>query len=321
MPNDFDGSDFGQAVARPGMDTRTFTSIGIVENAIGGTSPVDFSNGYPLVNVRMHPSDNAVRCRVAGAHAGVGEGHWTPVQAGDEVVVLVPSGDEREGGIIVGHMNNGVDTFPNVVAGLDVTQNDVSVQRTIPNTILEFENGWMILNDATQAQLAMDGTGNWSMQSGEGDYVRLDSGGIHCVSESNGFSIQVGGGKQSVMIDPATGTIFVNNGGGLVMIGAAGAQPTDHVATIEGVCNLIAGFMNTWALVLAAAVPIFGVGAAIAATLTPATIGGLLAGGVTLGASLGPVVTPAILGPLAAALAVPRVPQANAGLGAAGVLV
>lgn len=311
MPNDFDGSDFGQAVARPGMDTRTFTSIGIVENAIGGTSPVDFSAGYPLVNVRMHPSDNAVRCRVSGSSAGVGEGHWNAVQAGDEVIVVIPSGDEREGGIIVGHLNNGVDTFPSVVAGLDVTQNNINVQRTVPNTILEFENGWMILNDTTQAQLSMDATGNWAMQSGEGDYLRIDSGGIHCVSENNGFSVQVGGGKQSIMVDPSTGVIFVNNGAGLVMIGAAGAQPADHVLTIEGFLNM----MQAWGLVLAAAVPIFGVGALIAATLTPLTMPAWIAAGSALPNS------PPLLAAIAGGLAVPRVPGVKSGIGAAGVLV
>jgi hypothetical protein len=312
----------GQALAGPGMDTRQWTSIGVVENAIGGTQAVDFSNGYPLVNVRLHPSDNSVRCRVSQAHAGVGEGEWHPFQAGDEVVISFPEGDERAGGIITGRLSNGVDTWPNVVAGLDVTQNNIAAKRTIPNFVWELENGWMVLNDQTQAQLAMDPSGNWAMQSSEGDYLRLDANGIKAFTKSNAFAVVAGGDSPILFtIDPASSTITFLNAKGNIYLGAAGAQPTDHVATIEGVCNVIAGFMVTWAAVLAAAVPTLGIGAQIAATLTPATLPAFLAGAVTAGAGLSPEVSPLVIAALAGALSAPRVPGASSGVGAAGVLV
>jgi hypothetical protein len=318
MPDDFDSSDIGQSVARPGMDTRQWTSIGIVENAIGGTSPVDFTNGYPLVNVRLHPSDIPVRCRVAQASAGVGEGSWHAIQAGDEVIVQIPQGDERAGGIITGHLSNGVDTWPNVVAGLDVTQNNINVQRTIPNTILEFENGWMVLNDTTQSQLAMDASGNWAMQSGEGDYVRLDSNGIKLSTQSNAVAIVAGGDSPILFtIDPSTSSITMLNPSGSIYLGAAGAQPTDHVATIEGVCNIIMGFMVPWAAAVAAlAGPLTG--ATLAATMTPATTLAYVLAGLPLGA----VIPDSTVYPVVAtALATPRVPGVSSGVGCGGVLV
>ncbi|HXQ93760.1 MAG TPA: hypothetical protein VN864_01110 [Thermoplasmata archaeon] len=311
MPQDFDGSDIGQATARAGMDPRQWGSIGVVENPLGGDNPVDFSNGYPLVTVRLHPSDNPVRCRVAAASAGVGEGEWIPFQAGDEVIVAVTEGDERAGPIIHGRLNNGVDTFPGVVAGLDVTQNNVHAKRTVPNFVWELENGWMILNDPTQAQLSMDASGNWAMMSGEGDYLRIDANGVHVVSESNGFAVQIGGGAQSLIMDPSSGTILLSNGKGPVMIAAAGAQATDHVLTIEGFCNL----MTAWGLVLAGAVPVFGVGAMIAATLSPALMPAWVL------AAAGLPLSPTVLAAIAGGLAVPRVPGVKPGIGAAGVLV
>ncbi len=305
----FDGSSLGQAFARPGMDSRQWTSIGVVENAVGGTSAVDFSAGYPLVNVRLHPSDNSVRCRVAAAHAGVGEGEWTPFQAGDEVIIAFPQGDERAGGIITGRLNNGVDTFPNVVAGLDVTQNNVSTRRTIPNYVWELENGWMILNDATQAQLAMDATGNWAMLSGEGDYIRLGATGISLVTKSNALSFQIGESAPMLFVmDPSSGAVTLMNAGGNVYIGAAGSAPADHVLTVEGFCNL----MQAWGLTLTA-IPI--VGTALAATLTALTLPAWIA------AAAGLPSTPAITAAIAGALAVPRVPGASSGVGAAGVIV
>jgi hypothetical protein len=318
VPDDFDGSSLGQATARAGMDTRQWTSIGVVENSIGGTSPVDFSTGIPFVNVRLHPSDSSVRCRVAQASAGVGEGSWHAIQAGDEVIVVLPEGDERAGGIITGHLSNGVDTFPSVVAGLDVTQNNINVQRTIPNTILEFENGWMVVNDTTQAQLAMDSSGNWSMQSGEGDYFRIYSAGFNFTSASNAFTVNLGGGKMLIVADPGSGNILINNAGGLVMIGGAGAQPADHVATIEGVMNLIQGFFAAWGLTCAA-LPI--VGTALAALCLPPALLAVAELAIPAAELAAPLSSGPLLLPIQGALATPRVPGGTSGIGAGGVLV
>jgi len=319
----YDYASQREAAAGPGSDTRQWISNGVVNADQPSAPSVDFtSKEGPLVNVRLHPSDIDVRCRVASFIAGGGQGEWHPFVGGDEVLVALPQGSERGGCIIVGRLNNGVDAAPTNSANIDITKNETTTRVSIPNFAWTISNGWILRSQTTGAQLALDVKGGWMMNSGDLHFMSLNSQGATLsiakmasylsIDASTGrivFSAKAGS-KAAMVFDPSSGNIYATTQGGV---------PVGHIATIEGVCNLIQGFMSAWALTIAAAVPIFGVGAALAATLTPATTPLLMASGVGLGALLpsGPI-TAAI----AAALAIPRDPVGlKQGVGTPGFFV
>lgn len=134
------------------MDTRQWVSMGTVdrERVVDGekVDPVIFDEDLgPLVNVTLQPSGLPVRCRVAASAAGAcgnGEGEYSPFVAADEVVVLIPEGDERADCVIVGRMNNAIDKFPaESVAGQDPTSNKFAFRRRRTPFVEEFATTWM----------------------------------------------------------------------------------------------------------------------------------------------------------------------------------
>lgn len=330
-----------EAGAGPGADTRQWISNGTVNADQPGAPAVDFTSKIgPLVSVRLHPSDIDVRCRCASYVASLGEGEWHPFAGGDEVVVALPMGHERGGAIIIGRCNNGVDTFPTNIANNDVTANNISTKKSVPNYAWEISNGWILRSITTGAQLALDRLGGWMLNSGDLHFVKLDSQGaslaiagiqsIVNISASTGQITLAAGSvlvpstpetpavvqqnKVTLTIDPSTGSIYAST---------QGATPVGHVATIEGMITLFNGFLVSLAALATA-------------------LGGAPLTGVTLGLLLSPsppLANPAIMNgalpasatqPLApyeaaltAALAIPRDPTGlvKPGLGATGFFV
>jgi hypothetical protein len=309
-----------EAMAGPGRDTRQWISNGVVNADQPDQPSVDYSSpGGLLVSVRLHPSDIDVRCRVASFVAGSGEGEGHPFVGGSEVVVALPMGHERGGAIIIGRLNNGVDTSPTNVANNDVAKNNLSWKRTIPNFAWEIENGWILRSVTTTAQLALDVKGGWMMSSGDLHFMNLGSrGAILSLAKMQSYvsldattgqcCINVGPGKATIILDPASGNVFVSS---------SGAQPVGHVATVEGVVNMIAQALAAFSLTLASAVP--------PVTVTPVQAAAAMAAAIPLAASGGvpPTAYAEFASLVTAALGTPRDPtgQAQPGLGAAGFLV
>jgi hypothetical protein len=240
-----------EAGAGPGADTRQWISNGVVNADAPGAPSVDFSNkSGPLVSVRLHPSDIDVRCRVASFVAGLGEGEWHPFAGGDEVLVAFPLGSERGGAIIVGRLNNGVDTFPTNIANLDVTGNNVTTRCNITNFAWEISNGWILRSSTTGAQFALNTSGDWILNSGDLHFLSLSSSGVSLslakmssymsIDASSGvLTLNVGPGKAMLVMEPTNGFIFASTLGG---------QPVGRVATVEGAVGLVSSALTTFGI-------------------------------------------------------------------------
>jgi hypothetical protein len=232
---------------------RQWISNGIV-NADQTTAPsVSFASKIgPLVNVRLHPSDIDVQCRVGSMIAGAGEAEWHPFSGGDEVLVAMPGGHERGGAVIISRLCNGVDTFPTNVCNQDVTQNNVTAKRSIPNFAWEIQNGWILRSSTTTAQLALDVKGGWMLNDGTLNFLNLSSQGatlslakmvsyIALDAATGQIRINAGPGKAMVTLDPA-GNVYVTG---------AGRMPVGHVATVEGTVSLLLACLTSLGALIA----------------------------------------------------------------------
>lgn len=101
-----DTSRLGQALARPGMDTRTWVSLAIVERVI-----IDEDEGV-FADVLLMPSGERFPARVAQEYAGNGFGLYTPIEVDDEVLVEAPSGDPDNGMILTRRLYSKSDPPP-----------------------------------------------------------------------------------------------------------------------------------------------------------------------------------------------------------------
>lgn len=135
-----DSATAAAAYARPGQDTRSWVSFGLVHHQ-DPKQIVTFDEEYgcPLVCVTLQPSGSNVHCRVSSMVAGNGEGEWHPFVEGDEVLVVLPEGHESAGPVIIGRLNNSLDKFPmDSVAGQDPTTNVFAFRRRRTPFIEEF---------------------------------------------------------------------------------------------------------------------------------------------------------------------------------------
>lgn len=95
-----------QAVSRPGIDPRIWSSLAIV-TAVN----VDPEHG-PLVDVQMIPTNSLGTARVGAEYAGNGFGVYAPIVVDDEVVVEAPSGDPAEGLVVMRRLWSAADPPP-----------------------------------------------------------------------------------------------------------------------------------------------------------------------------------------------------------------
>jgi hypothetical protein len=102
-----DTQRIGAALARPGMDTRTWVSLAIA----AGDSAVDPADGV-FVDVVLHPTGETFTARVPAVYSGNGWGIYAPVYKDDELVVAVPSGDAAHGCVVMARPWNAADLPP-----------------------------------------------------------------------------------------------------------------------------------------------------------------------------------------------------------------
>ena len=104
----------GEAVSRPGIDPRTWTSAGRIDN---DPDAVRFDPGVGwIVDVAFYGSalegDNEAPCRVLSQGAGDGFGEYYPPPVGAEVLVEFPGGDPELGAVVTGYLTNEGDAKP-----------------------------------------------------------------------------------------------------------------------------------------------------------------------------------------------------------------
>ncbi len=243
----------GAAFAGPGQDTRQWVSYGIV--APGNESVIftdDTGNVLPtgpLVIVNLEPSGITVPCRVSAATAGNQEGEWLPFLPGDEVLVVIPEGDERAGCVIIGRLNQDIDKFPLLVAGQDVTKNNFGFKRLRTPYIIETASSFMIRSAITGAGITIDPTGNCFFNSGDGHQLVMHASFMKFADKSGDNFLQVDPSASEVLLQ-AAGTTQLNLGKsassfftmGTFDIGTGGAAGGGHAVTAEQVFAILANF-------------------------------------------------------------------------------
>ena len=92
----------GNALARPGIDPRTWVSYAAVD-AVGVDSEGVF------VDVTLLPTGDQMTARAGTIYAGPGYGLHLPFGVGDEVVVGVPNGDPNHGAVVLARLQSASD--------------------------------------------------------------------------------------------------------------------------------------------------------------------------------------------------------------------
>ena len=101
-----DFASMGRALARPGMDPRSWCSLAIVQSVV-----VDEAEGV-FCDVLLMPSKRRETARLGAAYAGSGWGLYAPPMVDDEVLVSAPSGDPALGLVITSRLWSPADVPP-----------------------------------------------------------------------------------------------------------------------------------------------------------------------------------------------------------------
>ncbi len=276
----FDGPTANDLFDHPGSDTRQWVSYGVVDATSSDDETaqdvVEFTDDYgPLVSVMLQPSGIPVRCRVAQQAAGDGEGEWHPIIAGDEVLVVIPDGDETSGCVIIGRLSNSRSKFPTLVAGSDARKNNTVFRRTRTPYIHEVAGGHITRHATTGAFYGFDDKGNLTFANGDksGFFMRADFVGLQSPDAS--VLIQLNLADKQILLE-ANGSRFIVDGdastfitSGVLTLATSGELSHGHAVTLEQLMSILANFLA--ALAAGAA---FAPG--WAAAITPTIIDGIL---------------------------------------------
>jgi len=309
----FDQRTAAEAFAAPGMDTRSWVSIGIV-SADTPEEVVDFdeSAGQPFVRVLLEPSKVPVYARVSNSLAGNGEGEWNPFIQGDEVLVVFPQGYEDAGAVIVGRLNNSFDPFPTEsVAGQDPTTNTFAFRRRRTPFVEEYAGPVLFRTALSEAFFSIDATGAVTIRDGEGDALQMTADLFGFQNAAGDILLQMNL-TEGIAIMQARDAYFqiasAESGAPSSLliptsfsVTTAGDTALEHVATTEGVINLLKNFLTVWGAALNL-IPAPLTGTSLAATILPPAQEALLTG--TIGGAVVPAtgtLSPAVLSALTAA--------------------
>jgi hypothetical protein len=284
MERKMDLASITSGLARPGIDTRQWCSYGTVLKETPDTKSVDFSPEVgPLVGVKLHPSGVKVPCRVANPIAGNGEGEWSPFIEGDEVLVLIPEGDERAACVIIARLNNEIDAWPKQVAGQDTTQNTFGFRRMRTPYILETASSYLLYSATTKAFLSLSPIGELTLSNADNAFFALHSDMITIQNGDADVLLQMDVKSKTIHIE-AQGTKFILDSTndsmlmttGRLMIGTSGSIPLGHAVTVEQLAVILQGLLTSigstqpsnviGAVLAAASIPIINAAIAYAAT-------------------------------------------------------
>lgn len=247
-----DHAGLREVVKGPGADTRQWMAHGTVVIGTEAQHPVRFDadDGTPLphgvlVDVKLQPSGIEVPCRVANDCAGAGEGEFHPFVDGDEVLVAIPGGDERGGCVIVKRMNQSLDTFPRLVAGMDVTQNTVAFKRTRAPYALESGTAIVLRVASNGAGLTLDPTGQVFLVSGDGSGLVMTPDACSFQLKDLAAGFQLDASKKQATVIAGGSTLVVDDQdsefqtAGTLKVTTAGNGAAEHVTTVEAVLGIL----------------------------------------------------------------------------------
>ena len=307
----FDARTIAEGFRGPGMDPRQWCSMGRVHAKADQELVVfDQDLGAPIVRVTLEPTKVPVSCRVSSMMAGNGEGEWPTFIEGEEVVVLIPEGNERAGCVIVGKLNNALDRFPmESVAGQDPTTNSFAFSRRRTPYVVEQAGPLMWREALTGAFLSIDKTGNITLRDGQRSAFQMSGDAIGFQGPSNETTPP----RAVFQYDLNAERITMAFGNSMLQMNAAGQNwlvsptqfvarqgadfPGEHVATVEFVLAML-GVVSRSVTLLGGGEP--STGGAIQAAINLAVAAG--------GAPLMPTDAAPLLAGLAVAGATPKPP-------------
>lgn len=260
-PRPIDVAALAEAMRAPGNDPRQWVSFGLVSD-----EPIDFDPDHgPLVPCVLKPSEVEVQCRVSMQVGGNGEGEYYPFVEGDEVLVVVPGGNERGGCCIIGRLPNARTPFPQTsVAGQDPASNAFGFRRTKAPFINEAAGTITTRQAESGAFLTLDQTGTVTIANGDKSALQLSADAL-TLQSSDGASIlqlDITGGRATLQSGsavltlasstavPATSSLVVPN---VLQLSTIGAPPAEHVMTTEQMINLLSAIFNAVGTALIAA--------------------------------------------------------------------
>jgi hypothetical protein len=270
----FDAATAREAFAGPGQDTRAHLSLGWVQPDTDGKHSVSFTDddGTPLPNgvrvlVKLEPSGTLVSCMVGSQVSGEGETEYHPCGPGDIVVVGLMGGSER-GCVILCRINLSQDSFPQAVAGMDVTQNNINFKRMLLPYVIETAGSYMV-RQGTGASWSIDPTGNIIFVDGEGNSLSINQTALTLQESTGTASIQINnidftasllsGGTSITVDDYGSGQagfpgVSIITGGGVQIITGTGLPvftAPGHAVTLEQVVVLVESYFLAFAGLLA----------------------------------------------------------------------
>jgi hypothetical protein len=251
-----DANDIFDMAGGPGVDPRQWVSYGTVSRTTEGQEPLNFDEQYgqPLVAVTLQPSGLEVLCRVSSSLAGLGEGEWYPFVSGDEVLVVIPQGDEKNC-CIIGRLNNEIDAFPKEVAGIQVKENRIGFRKHIAPFVVEFDQSYMIRNSKVKSYISFDSTGNVTVSNSDNALLILNADVIGLQSADGESVIQIPTDSGNVLLQAGKSQLQIGKNGnattlytdGEIQFSAKGAAPVQHVLTTEQLYNIVQGALFAFA--------------------------------------------------------------------------
>ncbi len=263
-----------EAFAYPGIDPRSWLTFALVDQ----DDPIDFDPEYgPLISCTAQPGGNPLRCQLGMQVAGDGEGEFHPFVAGDTVIVALVGGNERTA-VILARMPNARAPFPPNVAGQDTSKNAFGFVRRRTPFVQEQVGPWMVRDAKTEAFLSIDIKGNVTLRDGSKGALQLSpdafgyqsgdaSGILQLDLTGKHFVAQIGDARILLSATGASPDASAITVPGQLTIGTAATPAAEHVATTEGVVNLIVQVINALGVVLNALPP---------GPLTTAALGAIL---------------------------------------------
>lgn len=174
-----------RAVARPGIDTRTWTSLAIVTAVT-----IDPTEGV-FADVLLLPSEDTYCARVGAIYAGPGFGLYAPLEVDDEVVVEAPSGDPQGGVVITHRLHSPSDPPPPEIAA-----------RSTDFLLLAKENTTVRIATQGSGDVVIDARGTGKVKLGAEELNPLTAGVMtgESISDFSGLPYSASGQQSSVVL-------------------------------------------------------------------------------------------------------------------------
>ena len=175
-----DSAALAKVVERAGIDPRHWSSYGTVctLNDDGSFNFDDPLSVYTSpdgchVDVLIHPVLQHVTCRYSGVQGGSAGTIYTPIQPGDEVLVIIPDGDLRQAPVITRILSAEHSRLPMGPDRKPLWQNDrilihgntvpVEIRTAGGGHILVAMDGTVTVNDGTKGAARLDDTTKLTM--------------------------------------------------------------------------------------------------------------------------------------------------------------